>query len=214
MAEPTIEELQAKVSGLMEDVAKLKAKNEELIAEGLEKTAAAKKAAAEALKNKLEAQKKGGDIEGLEKSWQVKLEAREKELTAKLEAKDKWIQELTVNAIAAGLANELAVQGSAEVLLPHLKQRLMVEDQEGKPVTRVVDLNGKPSALTIKELAEEFRNNKSFAPLIVGTKASGAGPHGGAGEPASKTMTREKYNTLDTVSQHDFIVGGGKIFDA
>lgn len=214
MAEPTIEELQAKLTELTGDVTKLKEKNAELIEEKIETAKAAKKALAEAEKIKLEAAKKGGNIEELEKSWQAKLEARETELAAKLEAKDKWIQELTVNSIAQGLANELAISGSSEVLLPHIVKRLMVEDQDGKPVTRVVDANGKPSALTIKELAEEFKNNKSFAPLIVGTKATGAGPHEGHGEPEVKTMSREKFNVMDDIAKHDYVVGGGKIVDS
>lgn len=59
--------------------------------------------------------------------------------------------------------------------MPHIKSRLSVE--EGK--TRVVDAAGHPSAFTIDDLEKEFRSNQLFAPVIIGSKATGTGGEGG-----------------------------------
>ena len=193
----TIEELEKKVSELTdkltasaEEVEKVKAKNKELLEEKQEKTKEAK-AAEEAMKKAAEeTAKKLGDIESLEKSWQDKLDKQKQEYEAKLQNSQKWIQDLTVNSVASSLAGELAVQGSASVLLPHISKRLKVEEMDGKPVTRVLDKNGQPCAMTIKELSEEFKTDKSFAPLIIGTNATGGGAPGERSAPSNDSMMK------------------------
>ena len=57
----------------------------------------------------------------------------------------------------------------------------MQADFEGdSPVTRVLDKDGKPSAMTVEELAAEFVANKDFSAIITASKASG-----GAGKPSN-----------------------------
>lgn len=82
---------------------------------------------------------------------------------------------MTVGQTATKLAAELAISGSADVLLPHIQSRLTVEIKDGAPSVRVLDLQGKPTALTIDELKQEFISNKAFAPLIAASKATGGG---------------------------------------
>lgn len=180
-----------KVDGIPqgEDVSGLKAKVEELLAE---KKAAAQKAreAEEAARRAAEeAARKNGDIEALEKSWREKLERREKELLGKINELESGITAMTVDTVAAKLANELAVQGSADVLLPHIKARLAVEQRDGKYVTVVRDAEGKPSAATIDDLKNEFSSNPAFAPVIAGSRATGGGASGSAGGGASKKFS-------------------------
>ena len=135
---------------------------------------------AEAKTKELEAAKASGDVQALEKSWTDKLNTEKQTYEQQLQSLNGMINNLTVGSTATKLAAELAVQGSADVLLPHIQNRLKVEVVDGNPVVRVLDREGKPSAATVEELKSEFLNNQSFAPIISGTKASGAG-HRGAG---------------------------------
>lgn len=147
---------------------------------------AAETARREAEEARLEAAKKSGDTEALEKSWQEKLAAREAELNAELEQFRNTVTSMTSGQTATKLAAELAIQGSADVLELHIQRRLKTDYRDGKPVTVVLDANGAPSAATVEDLKKEFTENPAFAPLIVGSKASGAGPHGGNGGGAAK----------------------------
>ncbi|WP_348720372.1 hypothetical protein [uncultured Alcanivorax sp.] len=123
--------------------------------------------------------RKAGDVEALEKSWQEKLAKREGELNSELEQHKGWLKEQMVTGVASSIAAEIAVQGSAKALQPHLTSRLSMEVRDGKPTTVVLDAQGKPSAMTVDELKAEFTNDPAFAPLIVGSKASGGGASGG-----------------------------------
>ncbi len=171
---------QLKVEGIPqgEDVSGLKAKIDELLSE--KKTEAEKRKQAEenARKTAEEAARKNGDVEALENSWREKLTKREQELLSERESLANQIKELTVGRAATDLAAELAVQGSAKALLPHLQARLSMDIRDGKPTVVVLDANGKPSAATLEELKAEFVNDPAFAPLIVGSKASGSGASG------------------------------------
>lgn len=168
-----------------EDTSGLKAKVDQLLAE--KKTEAEKRKAAEeeARKAADEAARKNGDVEALDKSWQEKLSKREQELLADREGLAAQVRELTVGRAANEIAAELAVSGSAKALLPHIQQRLSMDIRDGRPAVVVLDANGKPSAATLDELKAEFASDPAFAPLIVGSKASGSGaagakPGGGA----------------------------------
>src|SRR5690606_28444155 len=129
-------------------------KNDELIAEKREAQRKAKEREEAAAQAAAEAAAKAGDVEALNKSWEAKLAKREAELAEALKARDSQLMDLTVGATAQRLASDLAVPGSADVLLPHIKSRLRYED--GKTI--VLDAEGKPSASTVDELANEIRN--------------------------------------------------------
>lgn len=184
---------QLKVNGIPqgEDVSGLKAKLEELLGESKAAKAKAREAEEAAKKAEEERARKAGDVEALENSWKEKLTKREQELLAEREGLAGQIKNLTVGRTATDLAAELAVQGSAKALLPHIQSRLSMELRDGKPTVVILDANGKPSAATLDELKAEFANDPAFAPLIVGTHASGSGaggakPGGGAaGVPKS-----------------------------
>lgn len=171
---------QLKVNGIPqgEDVSGLKAKIDELLGE--KKTEAEKRKQAEDVARKAaeEAARKNGDVEALENSWKEKLTKREQELLDQLNGYEGQVKNLTVGRAATDLAAELAVQGSAKALLPHIQSRLSMDIRDGKPTVVVLDANGKPSAATLDELKAEFTNDPAFAPLIVGSKASGSGAGG------------------------------------
>lgn len=182
-------------SALKEELERFKAKHQE--AEKHRKQA--EKAAQEAAEK---VAKESGNIEALEKSWADKLKAREAELSQQLESSQTWINELTVGQTATSLAAELAVQGSAKALLPHIRSRLKTEVRDGKPTVVVLDAEGKPSAATIDDLKSEFMNDPAFGPLIVGSKASGPGrPNGSGGSAPSapSVMYGDKQSRLNAI---------------
>ena len=158
-----------------EDTTGLKAQRDALLNEKKEAQRKAKEAEEAAKAAAEEAARKSGDVSALEKSWQEKLATTETNYKNLNESLTKQIHGLTVGQTATKLAAELAISGSADVLLPHIQSRLTVEIKDGAPSVRVLDLQGKPTAMTVDELKQEFISNKAFAPLIAASKATGGG---------------------------------------
>lgn len=156
------------------DVSGLEKKVNELLGEKKTEQEKRRLAEEEAKRVAEEQARKKGDLDTLEKSWAEKLSTREKELLAQIDERDGRLHTLLVDNVAQTLATRLAGD-SAAVITPHIKSRLIVE--EGK--TRIVDVEGKPSAATLEDLEKEFRNNKLFAPIVIGSMASGTGGNGG-----------------------------------
>lgn len=192
---------------LQSSVEALEAKNRELLKEKSDAKKAAETAAAEAAK-------KSGDVEALEKSWQQKLNDAVTEKDGKLSEYQKMIDRMTVGTQAQKLAAELALPGSADALLPHIESRLQVEIKDGQPDIRVLGKDGKPSAASLDDLRKEIEENKAFAPLLVGSKASGSGDVSANGKPASgKTITRIQFDAMNALDRAAHFKSGGKIVD-
>jgi len=204
------ESLQEKVKSidsLQESVTKLEENNKALLKEKADAKDAARKAAEEAAK-------KGGDVEALEKSWQEKLANETAKRDEKLNVYQQQINSLTVGATAQSMAAELALPGSADVLLPHITKRLSVEITENGPIVRVLDKAGKPSAMSIDDLKKEISTNESFAPLLVASKASGDGGAGKkGGKDGAKTIKRTEFEALSPADQAKHFKEGGKVED-
>lgn len=201
-----------KVDGI-EDTAGLKKQRDELLNEKKEAQRKAKEAEELARKAAEEAARKAGDTEALDKSWNQKHSEAIAAKEAELAGLRGTLNTLLVDNVATNLANELAVQGSAALLMPHIKGRLAVEIRDGQPKTVVIGQDGKPSALTIDELKAEFANNAAFAPVIAGSKATGGGASGanGRGGGAVKTVTRAQFDQMDPHAQKQHVLNGGKV---
>lgn len=193
-----------------EDTTGLKAQRDALLNEKKEAQRKAKEAEEAAKAAAEEAARKSGDVSALEKSWQEKLAATESNYKNLNESLTKQIHGLTVGQTATKLAAELAISGSADVLLPHIQSRLTVEIKDGAPSVRVLDLQGKPTALTVDELKQEFISNKAFAPLIAASKATGGGASSGGGG-AAKTMTKNQFDAMNPTQKMEFMRSGGKL---
>lgn len=172
------------------DVSGLEAKVNELLVD----KEAAEKAAREAAEEKA---RKEGDVAAIENSWKQKLADTEARYQSQIENLNGSLNTLLVDNVAQSLATKLAGE-AAPVMLPHIKSRLSVEMKDGKPVTRVLDADGKPSALTVDELGAEFTGNKAFAGVIIGSKASGTG---GAGDPSKPVSGADGLGGNDLVSE-------------
>jgi hypothetical protein len=146
---------------------------------------------------------KAGDVTALEESYKKKLADAEANAKRELEARDQFIRQSLVDNVANGIAKEIST--APDLILPHVLKRLTVELVEGKPITRVLDKDGKPSAATTKELAQEFVANPSFAAVITASKAAGGGAQGGGPSGGA---------TLDQFKNQQGVIQWGQLADA
>lgn len=185
--------------------------------EEIERKARDAELAAEEAKQKAveEAARKSGDFAALEKSYQEKLAKREAELKQQVEGLTGNINNLLVDNVAAQIANEIGLDGSSQILIPHIKSRLAAEQRDGKFVTVVRDAEGKPSASTLDDLKAEFTGNAIFAPVLKGNKASGGGAGAGKGGGAAgvKTIKRSEFDALDAAGKASHLKAGGAVID-
>lgn len=158
-----------------------------------------------------EAALKAGDWQTLEKSYKEREAMREAEIQSERESDRQIIADMTSGQAASKLANDLALPGSADALLPYIKNRLKTEIHEGKPIIRVLDLEGKPSALSVEDLRKEIENNKAFAPLLIGSQATGGGHISKGGDGGFVTITRATFDALDSGAKMEHIKNGGKL---
>lgn len=67
--------------------------------------------------------------------------------------------------------------------------------ENGEHIVRILDKDGKPSALNMDDLKKEVLGSKALAPLLSGSKASGGGANGGQGGGAA-TRNNKKFSEL------------------
>ena len=167
-----------------------------------------------------DAARKAGNVDALEKSWQQKHEKALADLRAEYEPRvttlSSSIEKLLVDNVAAGIAREIALPGHDALLLPHLKGRLRAEVRDGQHTTVVVDADGKPSAMTVAELAKEMASNKVFAPVLVGSQGSGGGAGGqnkGGGAASAKQIKRSDFEALSPIEKASQMKSGITVID-
>lgn len=189
----------------------LKAKADELLGE-TKREREKRKAAEERLAAlELERQKAAddtaranGDLDSITNSYESRIAKLNEEHGGSLTALQKQIYDLTVGQAATNLANELSIKGSAIAMLPHIQNRLTLEQTEtGEQRIRVLDASGNKTAMTLDDLKQEFRANEAFKPLIAANGASGSGANGansGAGGQfdATKLTALERKQLFDT----------------
>jgi hypothetical protein len=190
--------LKSEFDTLKNSLDKLEANNRALMEEKVKAKQAAEKAA-------LDAAKKSGDVDMIEKSWSEKYLTLESSLANTKSYYEGMINNLTVGATASRLASEIAITGSSEVLEPHIRARLSVEIKDDKPVIRVLDKDGKPSAMSVSELVAEIKTTPAFAPVVIGSKASGAGYQGGgwSGGDGTRIVTRSEFDRMSPAQQSE-----------
>lgn len=138
------------------------------------------------------------DVRLLEQSYQDKIKTVEKDLTVKLDGKNKTITDLLVNSNATALASALGGQNAA-ILMPHVRSRINVDLTGEEPVLRILDKEGKVSALTVDDLKKEFLEDKTFSAIIVGSKATGSGApggHEGSGRASGKPPVDKPFSAM------------------
>lgn len=169
-----------------------------------------------------DAARAAGNVTALEESWKKKyaddIAAEQAKWKAENESLSSDVDRLLRSDVANKIASEIAVQGSAEVLMPHILGRLKVDVRDGQRVTTVVDAKGQASALTIDDLKKEFSGNKAFLPLIVASKGSGGGAGGdtrsGGANPAQKQVTRQAFDAMSPMERMTHSKAGGTVIDS
>jgi hypothetical protein len=218
-----------KVEGLEDgDVAGLKTKNETLLADiaklkdKVKENDEAAKTAAEAARRAAEdAAAKKGDIEALRKSADERIAAARAEVEAQykpiVERQAASIRKDRIENVAIALAAKIGLKGSESLLIPHITNRLAIEERDGDFVTVVRDTAGKASAASLDDLEKEFVGNPAFAPVIAGSKATGSGAGGstnkGGGAAGAKTVSRAAFDTMPQHERMKFSKEGGQVTD-
>lgn len=121
------------------------------------------------------------DVEALENSWREKVSKAEKERDEARAAHRTEVDGLTVGQTAARLSSELFIV--PDVMESVIRSRLVSETIDGHRVVRVRGADGKPSAMSLDDLKKELKEDKRYAPILLGSKAAGGagGGSGGAG---------------------------------
>lgn len=121
------------------------------------------------------------DLQRLDAKWGEKLTKKDTEYKAQISQRDNALTKVLVMDQARAIVANLSPADPAyvDVILPHVVRRLAVELTGDGANTRVLDLDGKPSADSIAELTEHFKVDKRFAPLLTGSKATGGNANGG-----------------------------------
>lgn len=131
--------------------------------------------------------RKKGDIATLEKSWQKKLDDQKAEYEGRVSKLTSHTTKSLVDNVAQSIASKIST--APALLLPHIRARLQADFEGDEPKTRVLDKDGKASAMTIDELSAEFVANKDFSAIITASKASGS-----AGKPSQNGGGAPKIN--------------------
>lgn len=142
--------------------------------------------------------RKAGDIEALEASWRTKVKETEDAGNTKVTKLTAHLNKLAVENVARQMATEISTD--PDLILPHILPRLKVDLDGEIPITRVLDAEGKPSASSLKELQQEFVDNKKFSSILIGSRASGGADGrrmGGSGNGGAGTLTVEQFIALD-----------------
>lgn len=121
---------------------------------------------------KEDAARKSGDIVAIENSWKAKAKAQKEA--------DEAEKKQLMQAAKDGYLNSLLTPLVGKFALPekHMRrdfeERIEVVFENGRPVHRVLDKDGKVSALTIDDLEKEFFADTNYSKYIIASKASGS----------------------------------------
>lgn len=176
--------------------------------EGDEDTGALKRALDRVRKEKEEAialaKQRGEDVANIENSWKTKVEDAEKAHKDSLAKTTQALKRATIDRETSALATKLAGD-AADLLIPVIERRIKVELDGDRAITRILDSEGKASALTLSDLENEIRSDKRFSRIVIASKASGSGagsdrdnlPAGGAStegfDPIKNTSTAAHF---------------------
>lgn len=201
-------ELENQLAAMTGERDKLANNNKELLDEKA-KTKQARQKAEE------DAARASGDLKALDESWQSKLKTQKETDGARISTLEGMVRQLTAGSRAETLAAELAVDAeSIPALIPHIAGRLSVDMTGDTPLVRVLDKEGKPSAMSVGDLKSELAADKALARLVKGSNASGDGGASKSGAGGSqKTAKRSEFDGWDQPTRQKFFKDGGKLVD-
>lgn len=173
-----------------EEIARLKEK--QLISDKYRKEAERARDDAEKREEKLKKDLEGAsgkeEIAKIREAHQKELDKirddRAKEQTAAKETRNAGLKKETSEAFTN---DHFTIPG---LMVDQFSKRLSVEEIDGNPVVRVLDAEGKASALSLDELKKEFLDNKDYSTIIKTNAGSGGGATnlGGGGGASQKKI--------------------------
>jgi hypothetical protein len=150
----------------------------------------------------------------LEKEFTDKLAAHEAGLQAQVASLRSDRDSTALERVAVEVASKLAIAGSHELLLPHIRARLAVSDANGHFEIAAKD------AASIEHLVEQFRADPRFSRVLNGMSTVDKAQHqrrvaeslGIVATPAS--VTRAAFQAMTAPERAAYAREGGKIADA
>lgn len=115
--------------------------------------------------------RKKGDIAAIDKSWQGKLDEAKKAHKEDVAKYQGAFKKRYIDAEANAIATKISKVPS--LLSRVIRERLTVDFDGDEPTVRVLDAEGKASALTLEDLQKEIVANAEYADIIIASKASG-----------------------------------------
>lgn len=144
------------------------------------------------------------DVEALERTLKTKYEKQLQEKDTQIASLggqvDKHVREATVDKLAAELFDKNAAIGR-----PHVASRLKTVDVNGERVVKVLDKDGNETDMSTEDLKKELLQNKMFAGILVGSRASGGGANvggGGSGAPTNPSSFDAAKATPKELAAH------------
>lgn len=157
-----------------------------------------------------EALRAAGDIAGLEKEWQGKVEAARNEGSSAATRYVGMVERLLIDSTAGDMAKGLSSRGH-KLIQPLIRDRMGVDMTGDEPVLFVKGPDGKRSEMTPDALRQEFYSNADYAAIIDGSKASGGGNGNGQRQQPSQSQQQngafrtEQPNDLSKASPADLV---------
>jgi hypothetical protein len=150
----------------------------------------------------------------LEAETNEKIRAHEAGLQAQVASLRSDRDSVALERVAVSIASKLAIAGSTELLLPHVRERLMVSDANGHFEIAAKD------APSIEHLVEQFRADPRFSRVLNGMSTVDKAQHQrrvdetlGIGA-AQSSITRAKFEAMNAPERAAYARTGGKIADA
>lgn len=134
------------------------------------------------------------DAKKIDADWKKKYDKDTGGLAAKLSTKDAFIKRTLINDTAERIARTIST--APTLMAKAIAERLDVDFDGDEPELIIKGADGKPAAITLEKLEKEFRDNKEYSSIIIGSKSSGGGApkagtetKTGGGAPASDDKT-------------------------
>lgn len=201
------ERLQDEVKKQIEsEIAGLKAKNDELLAEKQQRQREIEEANNRAKKEAEEKARADNDYKQLFEAQKNEAET----LRQTIEKMNYEVNQQKVSREASKLASALTKDtGRAKLLEQQISQRLTLVDNE----IRVTDESGQLTVSSLEELTNSIRTNYPF--LVDGSQAQGGGAvrAQGRAEVRQRELSRSEFEDLGHYERQQFFEQGGKLFD-
>lgn len=132
------------------------------------------------------ATKAGQDVTQIQADADARIRALTESIENLTKENVKTTKRATLESTVSAFVSKLSAE-HGELLSPFVAKRIRVDVEDGVTTVRVLNKDGKLSTATLDDLEAEFRADKTFAPVITASRASGSGARrennstGGAG---------------------------------